>query len=205
MSTTRQRKTSAITHDRLLEAAHRLLQERGAEETRLEDIAREAGVSRRAIYLHFKSRTDLLLALVAWIDERQGLPSLVEHIRNAPDAAEALNRMIELQATYNPHVDHIAAVLERAHWTDPAAATAWHDRLQDRYRRCLEVAERLSREGRLADGWTVTEAADLLWSMTSLRVWRDLVSTRGWSADAFKTRLQEMLGATLVRDAPPIS
>jgi AcrR family transcriptional regulator len=199
VSTVSKRKTSIATRSRILNAAEHLLKERGVDTTRMEDIAHEAGISRRAIYLHFATRTDLFLALVAWIDEREGLPALKAHVLEAPDAIQAVNRAVVMQAKHNPHIDRIAAVLEAAQARDAAAAAAWQDRLQDRYEGCLALSLWLQRDGLLVEGWSVVEATDFLWSMTSLRVWRDLVEVRGWSAEAYTARLQGLLQSMLVR------
>jgi AcrR family transcriptional regulator len=48
----------------ILEAALDLFTERGFKATRLEDVASRAGLSKAAIYLYFKDKTSLLVALV---------------------------------------------------------------------------------------------------------------------------------------------
>ncbi len=48
----------------ILEAALDLFTERGFKATRLEDVASRAGLSKAAIYLYFKDKTSLLMALV---------------------------------------------------------------------------------------------------------------------------------------------
>jgi AcrR family transcriptional regulator len=48
----------------ILEAALDLFTERGFKATRLEDVASRAGLSKAAIYLYFKDKTSLLLAIV---------------------------------------------------------------------------------------------------------------------------------------------
>lgn len=50
--------------ERILDAAYRLLMRFGYDKTTISDIAREAGVSKGAIYLHYKSREALFQALV---------------------------------------------------------------------------------------------------------------------------------------------
>jgi hypothetical protein len=46
----------------------------------------------------------------------------------------------------------------------------------------------------LRPGLAVDVAADLIWTMLSLRVWEDLVVGRGWSAERYR---QEVGGALL--------
>ena len=58
------------TRTRILEATVHMLEEQGGRGVRMGDIARESGVSRQAVYLHFASRTELLNAATKFLDER---------------------------------------------------------------------------------------------------------------------------------------
>jgi AcrR family transcriptional regulator len=49
--------------DHILEAARRVVAERGVEATRMEDIARAAAYTRRTLYAYFRSRDEVLLTL----------------------------------------------------------------------------------------------------------------------------------------------
>jgi AcrR family transcriptional regulator len=51
--------------DRVLAAAERCIQRYGIRKTTMEDIAREAGMSRPSVYRYFADRDDLLVALIA--------------------------------------------------------------------------------------------------------------------------------------------
>jgi len=54
--------TADETRSRLIEAASRSFAENGYDGTRIAEIAREAGLSSGAIYAHYESKTELLLA-----------------------------------------------------------------------------------------------------------------------------------------------
>ena len=56
---------SPSTRERILEAASRLLAERGHEATTMEDVAAASGLTVGALYRHFAGKPDLLLAAVA--------------------------------------------------------------------------------------------------------------------------------------------
>ena len=49
------------TRNRILDAAERVFGESGVSRTSLEDVASAAGVTRGAIYWHFKDKSDLSL------------------------------------------------------------------------------------------------------------------------------------------------
>jgi len=49
---------------RILEAAAKLIAHYGFDKTTVSDIANEAGISKGAVYLHYKSKDDLFDALI---------------------------------------------------------------------------------------------------------------------------------------------
>src|ERR1700744_4046629 len=53
----------AFTRGKLMEAGQQEFAANGYLDTRVEDIARLAGASRATFYLHFKSKSDLMIAL----------------------------------------------------------------------------------------------------------------------------------------------
>lgn len=66
----RTREDAQVTREAILDAAQRVFLARGVSRTSLEQIAREAGVTRGAIYWHFKDKSDLFSAML----ERVRLP-----------------------------------------------------------------------------------------------------------------------------------
>jgi AcrR family transcriptional regulator len=59
----------ARSHSALLESAARGLSRYGYGNLKLEDVAREAGYTRGALYHQFRDKEDLALAVIAWVDE----------------------------------------------------------------------------------------------------------------------------------------
>jgi hypothetical protein len=88
--------------------------------------------------------------------------------------------------------------LELLRPTDEDAAAACDEREDARLTRCRAVIDRLAAEGRLAPHWGTAAAAELMWSMTSLRIWEDLVCRRGWTPDDWIRHTTTALEATLV-------
>ena len=56
-------------------------------------------------------------------------------------------------------------------------------------------------EGSLRPGLDPEVAADLMWSITSLRMWDDLVAQRGWTADQYRERVTHLLMSSVARVA----
>ncbi len=70
--------------DRILDAAARLIEHYGYDKTTVSDIAAEAGVSKGAIYLHWKSKDELFEALLLR-ESMHVLEELIQHIEAHPD------------------------------------------------------------------------------------------------------------------------
>ena len=64
------------------------------------------------------------------------------------------------------------------------------------------AAEWLARDGVLLAVWSVKEAADLLWAMTSLHMFEHLVIERRWSIQRYERHLRSILFSVLVE--PPV-
>jgi AcrR family transcriptional regulator len=186
-----------LTRRRILDAALELFVQRGGADVSLADVARAAHVSRQALYLHFADRSALFLALVRHADDRRGLASAIQRVEDAPTGVAAVREMVALQARMNPKIWPLARMLDAVRRQDEAAERSWQDRLQSRLTGCRRIVARLAREGTLRRGLQPAVAADLLWALTSLRTWEDLVLQRHWSPGQYEQRLCDVLLAIL--------
>ena len=186
------------TRVRILESARRLLVERGYHGVGLQEVARDAGVSRQAVYLHFKSKADLLVATAQHVDEAVGVPEILRPVREAQTALEDLDAGVAAYGAIEPQIYDVASVIYAARRSDEAAEAAWQDRMAFRRANIRQGMERLRREGLLAEGWTVDEAADFAWALLSVHSYEYLVVERGWPVDQFVRRLQKILRSVLV-------
>ena len=64
---------------------------------------------------------------------------------------------------------------------------------------CRDIIEKLRRDGTLVSGWPTDEAADLLWTMLSIRNWESLTRERGWSVDHYVDRMRGLTKRVFVR------
>ena len=202
LDTVSSKKLNPQTRARILEAALSLIRKRGGADVTMAEIARASRLSRQAVYLHFVDRADLLVALVRHADEKRGLWNEVRKIAEAPTAVAALREMASLQARMNPGIWAVARALDAVRRLDEPAERSWQDRLESRLSGCREIVARLKREGVLRRGLDPGAAADLIWTVTSLRTWEDLVLQRGWTARQYKQRVTEMLLAVLTDPNP---
>lgn len=145
------------------------------------DVAKRAGLSRQALYLHFADRTTLLLEASRQADTDNRTPARQRRVDEAPTARDALREAVRLQAYLKPRLHGMTTALAALRRTDPDAEAAWQERDQARLERCRELAQRLEDEGDLRPECTVEVAAALLWGLMSPSVWEDLVVNLGWS------------------------
>jgi AcrR family transcriptional regulator len=191
--------SSDKTADRILDAALALIKKRGDARVTMADIAAAAKISRQAVYLHFADRADLLVALVRHADQQRNLAQEIQKITDAPSGAAALREMAALQARMNPGIWAAARAVDAVRRLDPAAERSWQDRLEHRLAGARQIVARLQAENNLRPNLDPAAAADLLWSITSLRMWEDLVLQRGWSAAQYEARITELLSISLTR------
>lgn len=189
--------SSPSSKARILDSALKLIVRRGGADVTMAAIAKAARVSRQAVYLHFADRADLLIALVRHLDEKRGIPEEIRKMEQAPSGLEAVRMMVSLQARLNPTLWAPARAVEAVRRRDPAAERSWQDRLQNRLNGCRAFVERMAKEGTLKPGLSPTVAADLLWTLTSLRTWEDLVLERGWTAAEYERRVADLVLDTL--------
>ena len=187
------------TRRRILDSALKLIVKRGGADLTLAEVARAARVSRQAIYLHFADRAELFIAVARHIDDLRGIPAAIQRIAGAPTGVAAIRVAVSMQARMNPDVWPVARALDAVRRLDEAAERSWQDRLDARLHGCRAIVSRLEQEGSLRPDLTVTVAADLLWTLISLRMWEHLVLQRGWTAADYEQRIGDLAVATLTR------
>ncbi|MCP2341595.1 TetR/AcrR family transcriptional regulator [Actinomadura rupiterrae] len=183
------------TRARILDAARELLEEAPGAPISMGEVARRAQVSRQALYLHFEDRATLLLEVARAADAAARTPREQARIDDAPDGLSALREAVALQSRLKPRLHGIATALDVLRRSDDAAEAAWREREEGRLRRCEQVVARLAAENRLAERWSVEDAARLMWALTAQHAWEDLA----WPADRYTEQVTALLERALLR------
>src|SRR5690606_24950701 len=110
---------SRRTREALLAAARSLIQSEGPAGPTMGAVAQRAGVSRRAVYLHFSSRAELITALFAYVNQTEDLAGSVRPVADAPGGEQALVEWAKHLARYHPRLIAIGRALQRAQDSDP--------------------------------------------------------------------------------------
>ena len=194
---------SEKTRERILDAAERLIQERGLDGVGLEAVAEAAGVSRQTVYDKFGSKGGVLRAMTERTEARLGIFQTVAAVLAEPDGLGKLNTLLKLSRVSEPGVAPFARVVYAARLHDETAAELWNDRMMARHRVMSHVVEQLHREKRLRPGLTPERGADILWSILNPLHYANLVVARGWSIDDYCAHIEAMARAGLLGEGPP--
>lgn len=173
------------TRKRILEATRQLLEADEKNKTRMSDIAKAAGISRQAVYLHFENRAELLIATTRYLDEVSGVEEKLEKSRNATSGLERLDEFIDVWGNYIPVIYGMAKALLSMSDDDDAARDAWKDRMSAVRHGCEAAVNALAKDGKLTDDNEPDRYVDILWTLLSVRNWEQLTQECGWSQKSY--------------------
>ncbi len=189
------------TRERILIAAWKLLESGSGAGARMGDIAKQAGISRQAVYLHFPTRAELLIATTRYLDEVKDARGRFAESRRTERGTARLDAFIEAWGNYIPEVYPVARAILALQGTDAAAAAAWDDRMQAVRQGCQAAVTALERDGALAPGFAAEVATDILWTLLSVRNWEQFTGPCGWSQGDYIAAMTRLARRALVADA----
>ncbi len=178
-----------------------MLEEHGGRGVRMGDIAKAAGISRQAVYLHFASRTELLVAATRHLDKVLDVDRRLAPSRAATSGAERLALYIDCWGHYIPEIYGVAKALLLARDADEAAAAAWNDRMLAMREGCRAAIEALHAEGKLAPEWAPKRATDALWTMLLVPNWEHLTGVCGWSTRQYVRWMKTVAQRTFIQES----
>jgi len=187
------------TRKKILNAAWNLLEAAKGREVRMTDIAKQAGVSRQALYLHFPKRSDLLVATTLHIDEVKKVDMRLAASRSAQHGTERLDAFIDAWGNYIPEIYGVGKALMIMSETDDAAKLAWDGRMQAVRHGCRAAIDALERDDQLLPEHTADQAADVLWTLLSVRAWEQLTIECGWSQKLYIEKTKILARQMLVK------
>lgn len=175
------------TRTQILEAARGMFEEHGYYGAGLGAVAKQAGVSRQAIYLHFPSKAELLTDLHLHIFATDVVPVIERHpITDEMTGLDALDATIAIDVEVASKVWRIHEALTTARRQHPEVEETLHPREEERYGELLVLGRRLKREGTLPRKIGAGLFADMLWGLGGIGTYRSLVIERGWSLDQYR-------------------
>lgn len=180
------------TRHTILAAARRRFEDHGYAATTVAEIAADAGVATKTVYLAFESKGGLLRAL--WnhllrgeqddrpVAEQEWYRTMLEE----PDPARQLRLNARNSVDGKRRISSILEVIRSAAAAEPEIDVLWR-RIQSEYRENQRaVVERLAQRKALAPGLDVERAADILWTINHPNTWQLLVVQRGWTPEQYE-------------------
>lgn len=188
------------TRNRILDVALAQLVSNQGKGVRMSDIAKGAGISRQALYLHFATRAELLIATTLHLDEIKESDARLVPSRTAKSGVERLEAFIAGWASYIPEIYGVAKALLAMRDTDDAAAQAWDKRMQDMREGCEAAIKALEHDKMLSPDQSLEQATDLLWTLLSVRTWEQLTQQCNWSQQDYTAMLISTARRLFVRE-----
>jgi len=189
------------TKTRILEAAWKLMELHPGLSVSMSAIAKEAGISRQAVYLHYASRTELIIATSSYVDKVKGLNKRFELLHNATNGIELLETCVDVWGNYIPEIYGLAKAMLMTRETDEATAAAWNHNMKCLQDVCRDVIDTLADEGELLPEWSKTDAVDMFSTMISINNWEQLTIESGWTNAQYIEWMKVVLKRTFIVNA----
>ena len=101
--------------EQIIEAARNLFHQFGFKKVSMDEIAKEAGVTKKTIYMYFSSKEELLKYFIQ--EEITNMEEIVEEVEaNNTDPFEAVNQAIYKILQYRNHQDFLNIIAQEAEW-----------------------------------------------------------------------------------------
>jgi AcrR family transcriptional regulator len=186
---------------RILDAAATLIQRWGYQKTTLDDIARQARVARGTIYLHWKTREELLAALLAR-EYLKVAEDLRQRMQDDPQGA-TLRGFAKHSLLATLHNPFMRAIIARdtemlGKWAEQAAGSATLRQRLDEYRRFMET---LRTQGLIGTDLDLSTQTYILGA-----IWMGFLTSRDWIPQEFRCSdeaIAEMLAEAIERTLAP--
>ncbi|HXI95067.1 MAG TPA: helix-turn-helix domain-containing protein [Candidatus Acidoferrum sp.] len=177
-----------LTRSRIMEAARRLLIQRGYTQVTMQEVAREAGVAYQTVFSQFRSKLQLALELCSSeLLHAGGAVAMLGQVRDAGDP-EACLRMLGAfsRRLYEPCAEVLRFMRESG---DPDLISRLREIGARRLQLLSAVGPQLEQSGRLRPGLSGRQAIDLAWAMAGPEMYEELVLDRGWTPQQFESWL----------------
>ncbi|MDJ0322748.1 TetR/AcrR family transcriptional regulator [Cryobacterium sp. PH31-AA6] len=199
---TRRTRQSAATRAVIVEAASRLMLERGYVPTSIAAIAESAGVAVQTIYNSIGGKADVLSAVLDRSAAGPDAPTLVptfmrKRVAAAGTSAEVVGILADWFVEVNARTAGVHRVITQAAGVDPEVAKLELRRAAQRLHNYGEAASTLRTLRGLRSGLSDHEAAAAIWAIGHPQVYRSLVIDLGWSVPAYREWVLKTLSGAL--------
>ncbi|MHB8512109.1 MAG: TetR/AcrR family transcriptional regulator [Actinomycetota bacterium] len=202
----RRAQQAAATRLAILQAAQRLFEARGYPTTTMEDIADEAKVALKTVYVAFSTKAKLLRAL--WdqlLKGNQQVSPVAERewyleVMREPLPKRQLRLHAKNSCTVKQRIAGLLRVIRNASTIDEDIAELWSLIQSDFYENQRAIVESLKAKKALRRGIDVARGTDILWTLNHPDIWLLLTGERGWTPNQFERWLSDTTIAQLLNE-----
>jgi AcrR family transcriptional regulator len=170
-----------ISHQAIVETAWALARNEGIASLTMAKIAKASGLTRQAVYWHFKSRTNLLFEVANFNDLQTDEADLFFHGIAGISAVESFVEVLKAWLTALPTSAPMFLALYSASLTDDDAKEALKARMTGLRNVIRDVhLTRIQAEGHLKGDADLDEAACFIFVMASPPFWQQITECLGW-------------------------
>lgn len=188
------REQKEATRQRILDAAGRLMENRGLEELSYAAIAAEAGVQERTVYRHFRNRSALLDGLWDWYQRR------VHYGEIAETEADLIAKPLSTFPGFDENEQ-----LTRALWTSPQGREFRLSNVEARKAGIKKAIADATRGLPPRQARWIAAAVHVLYSGAAWSTMKDYWGLSGAEAGKAASMAIELLLNAVRRDVPPAS
>ena len=195
------REQAAATRARIVSAAALVFAENGYERTRIEDVAKRAGVAYPTVYKTFGNKPALLAAAVTWTitgtgeDDVERQAWFVEQL-NEPDPGRQLRLIARNARRMYERAAGLLEVVRTAAASDETINALWNDINQDRLKRARATTRSLHRKTKPRT--SPADTARTLSALTTPELYIHLVDHGDLSPLRYERWLADLLIAALL-------
>jgi len=188
----RRQEQAQETRRTILAAAKQRFENHGYAATTVAEIAADAGVATKTVYLAFESKGGVLRALWNLLlrGEQDDRPVAEQEwyrqVLEEPDPERQLRLNARNSAQGKRRISSTLEVIRSAASGDAEIDVLWQ-RIQSDYRENQRaIVEQLAQHNALSPGLDVERAADVLWTINHPNTWQMLVVQRGWTPEQYE-------------------
>ncbi|MBO6002120.1 MAG: TetR/AcrR family transcriptional regulator [Mailhella sp.] len=193
----RRMEQAAVTKSRIVDAAMKLVREKGYADMTLEAIAAEAGVAPQTVYAVCGSKKGVLAAILETTVEAKRYDT----IRDSIPKLKGRDRVREIGHFYSVLMENalpVFDIMRGMSMLSPEFAEQEYDQGMMLLDKCRKSVHIMAQDGMLRPGLSEERAAQLYWAITTPGMHRRLTKLLGWSAEEYAAWISYLVGVILL-------
>ncbi len=202
----RRKVQAAATAEAILVGARRLFEADGYPATSVANVAAEAGVALKTVYVAYATKAQLLRSV--WDVTLRGFADIpvaeqpwYRQVLEETDPVRTLALNARNATVVKNRIGPLTKVIRDGAAADPDVRALWDLIQTDYHANQSRIVAKLAAANALRPGLHPDRASDILWALVHPDLWHLLVSERGWTDQEYRdwltaTSVTQLLGAT---------